>query len=85
MLRSILEEFGVFALPFLAFALYLLVIRRSPLVRAHWDPYWTQLILAGLFAVVASLVMTGLTAQRNDDGYVPPHLEKGRLVPGRFQ
>ena len=85
MLRSILEELGLFALPFLAFAGYLLLSRRSPLDRAHWDPQWTRLVLAGLFVVVASLVMTGLTAARHAEGYVPPHIENGRLVPGRFE
>lgn len=85
MLRSFIEELGLFAIPFLAFAAYLLLSRRSPLDRVHWDPHWVRLILAGVFVVVTSLVMTGLTASRYPDGYVPPHMENGRLVPGRFE
>ncbi len=85
MLRRILEEVGLFALPFLAFALYLLFSRRSPLERAHWDAQWLRLVFAGLFIVAASLVMTGLTAPRHEQGYIPPHMENGRLVPGRFE
>ena len=85
MVRWILQEVGLFGLPFLLFALYLVLSRRSPLAREHWDPQWTRLILAGLFVVIASLVMTGLTAQRHGDGYVPPHFKDGRLVPGQFR
>lgn len=85
MLRWILQEIGLFGLPFLAFALFLLLTRRPVLAREHWDPQWSRLGFAGLFLVIASLVMTGLTAQRSDEGYVPPHMENGRLVPGRFQ
>ena len=42
-------------------------------------------MLAGLFIVIASLVMTGLTGQRTKDGYEPPRYENGRLVPGHFR
>ncbi|CAO4163014.1 DUF6111 family protein [Methylorubrum populi] len=85
MLRLVLQEILLFSLPFLAFAGWLLFARRSPLDHAEWKPQWTRLALAGLFIVVASLVMTGLTAERTADGYVPPRYENGRLVPGHFQ
>lgn len=85
MLRLVLQEILLFALPFLAFAGWLLFARRSPLDGAEWRPHWTRLVLAGMFVVVASLVMTGLTAQRHADGYVPPRFEDGRLVPGHFR
>ncbi|MEH3118332.1 MAG: DUF6111 family protein [Methylorubrum populi] len=85
MLRLVLQEILLFSLPFLAFAGWLLFARRSPLDHAHWKPQWTRLVLAGLFIVVASLVLTGLTAQRTRDGYVPPRYENGRLVPGHFE
>ncbi|GEO99006.1 DUF6111 family protein [Methylobacterium haplocladii] len=85
MLRWILEELVLFALPFLAFAGVLLLLRRNPLQAGHWEAQWLRLVLAGLFVVVASLLMTGLTAVRHPDGYVPPHMENGRLVPGQFQ
>lgn len=85
MLRLILQEFGLFLLPFLAFAAYLLFARKSPLDRAHWAPHWTRLILAGLGVVVVSLVVTGLATERHPDGYVPPRIENGKLVPGHFQ
>lgn len=85
MLRWILQEIGLFGLPFLVFAIVLLATRRPVLAREHWDPQWLRLGFAGLFLVIASLVMTGLTGERSDEGYVPPHMEDGRLVPGRFR
>ncbi|MFF8801939.1 MULTISPECIES: DUF6111 family protein [unclassified Methylobacterium] len=85
MLRLVLQEILLFSLPFLAFAGWLLFARRSPLDHAEWRPHWTRLVLAGLFIVVASLLMIGLTAKRHEDGYVPPRFENGRLVPGHFR
>ncbi|BAU90105.1 hypothetical protein MPPM_1500 [Methylorubrum populi] len=85
MLRLVLQEILLFSLPFLAFAAWLLFARRSPLDHAEWKPQWTRLVLAGSFIVIASLVMTGLTAPRHDGGYVLPRFEDGRLVPGHFR
>ena len=85
MLRLVLEQIVLFSLPFILFAGWLLLARRSPLDHAEWKPQWTRLVLAGLFVVVASLVMAGLTGERHGEGYVPPRYENGRLVPGHFQ
>ncbi|GJE73921.1 MULTISPECIES: DUF6111 family protein [Methylorubrum] len=85
MLRLVLEQVALFSLPFVLFAGWLLLARRSPLDGAEWRPQWTRLVLAGLFVVVASLLMAGLTGERHAEGYVPPRYENGRLVPGHFQ
>lgn len=85
MLRRILEEFVLFALPFLAFAAFLVLMRRNPLEPEHWEAHWVRLALAGFVVVVVSLLVTGLTAERHHDGYVPSHMENGRLVPGEFR
>ena len=85
MFRTILDDIGLFALPFLAYAAFLLIARRNPLERAHWEPQVFRLVSAGLVIVVGSLLFAGLTATRHEDGYVPPHIENGRVVPGQFQ
>lgn len=85
MLRLVLEQVALFSLPFVLFAGWMLLARRSPLDGAEWRPQWTRLVLAGLFVVVASLLMAGLTGERHAEGYVPPRYENGRLVPGHFQ
>lgn len=85
MLRRLIEEFGLFLVPFALFCAYLLVTGRNPLRRVHWDGQSLRLALAGIILVIASLVYTGLFSARSTSGYVPAHMENGRLVPGQFR
>ena len=41
--------------------------------------------LAGLAVVIGTLVYEGLFSERRPGGYVPTHMENGRLVPGGFR
>lgn len=84
--RALFETLGLFAAPFVLFALYLLVRARYPLALEHWTRGrvgW--LTIAGLAAAVAGLVVLSLTAPRGQGVYVPAHVENGVIVPGRFQ
>lgn len=85
MLRRALEEFGLFLIPFGFFLLYLTFAGRNPLRRVHWDRSLVALTLAGLAVVIGSLVYEGLYSERRAGGYVPTHMENGRLVPGTFR
>ena len=85
MLRAILEEALLFLVPFGLFALYLVLRRRNPFLWAHWSEQTSWLVIAGLGVAVAALLYTGLTAERHEGGFVPPHLENGRVVPGQFR
>lgn len=85
MLRRLIEEFGLFLLPFGLFFAYLLLVGRNPLQRVHWDAQAFRLIVAGLVVVIASLVFTGLFSERHATGFVPTHMENGTLVPGTFR
>ena len=85
MLRRVLEEFGLFLVPFALFLVYLLLSGRNPLRRVHWDPHLFRLVLAGLAVVISTLVYEGLFSERRSAGYVPTHMENGRLVPGGFR
>lgn len=85
MLRRFLEESGLFLIPFGLFLLYLVFAGRNPLRRAHWDRSFVVLILAGLAVVIGSLVYDGLFSERSTSGYIPTHMENGRLVPGTFR
>ena len=85
MMRAVFEEALLFLLPFALFALYLIVRRRNPLTRASWGGQVPWLVLAGLGCVIAALVLTGLTAERQQGAFEPPHMENGRLVPGQFR
>lgn len=85
MLRRVLEEFGLFLIPFGLFLLYLVLLGRNPLRRAHWDRWLVVLTLLGLAVVIGSLVYEGLFSERRAGGYIPTHMENGRLVPGTFR
>ena len=85
MIRRVLEELLIFLSPFLLYALYLAIRVRRPDHGVHWDGQAFRLTLAGVVLVILSLVATGLFSERHRGGYVPPHLENGQVVPGRFQ
>jgi hypothetical protein len=85
MLRRVLEEFGLFLIPFALFLVYLVLAGRNPLRRVHWDPHLWRLAMAGLTVVIGTLVYEGLFSERRAGGYVPTHMENGRLVPGEFR
>ncbi len=85
MTRVFIEELLLFLLPFALFAIWLLLRRKSPLVRAHWDGQVPWIVLAGLLAVAAALLYAGFTAPRGKGAYVPAHMENGQFVPGRVE
>lgn len=85
MVRRLAEEVLIFLLPFLVFAAYLAVSGRHPRDREHWNGQVFRLTFGGIVLVVLSLVFAGLSGERHRGGYVPPHLENGVVVPGRFQ
>ena len=85
MIRAIFGEALLFFLPFALFALFLILNRRNPLRLAAWSESTAWLVIAGLACVVAALVFTGVTSERQTGAFQPPHMEDGRLVPGRFR
>ncbi|MCB5173831.1 MULTISPECIES: DUF6111 family protein [Microvirga] len=85
MTRAILQELVLFLLPFVAYAVYLMIRRRNPLVWSSWSDQSVWLIIAGLTFVVISLFSAGLFADRQTGAYVPSHVENGRIVPGQFK
>jgi hypothetical protein len=85
MIRAIFGEALFFLLPFAVFALYLILRRRNPFQAAAWSDSTMWLLIAGLASVAIALVITGITSERQTGAFEPPHLEDGRLVPGRFR
>ncbi|MGP0104554.1 DUF6111 family protein [Rhodoblastus sp.] len=86
MARSLLESLGLFAAPFLLYALFLFYRARHPLVVGHWSRgalFW--LTLAGFSLVILGFVYAGLFGAAPSGVYVPAHMDHGRLTPGRFQ
>jgi|EndMetStandDraft_8_1072994.scaffolds.fasta_scaffold772941_2 uncharacterized protein DUF6111 len=85
MTRAVIQGLVLFLLPFVLFAVYLVVRRRNPLLWSHWSDQSLWLTIAGLGFVVISLIATGLLAERQTGTYVPTHVENGRVVPGHFE
>jgi hypothetical protein len=84
-MRAVLEGSLLFLLPFAAFAAYLVLRRRNPLVWSAWSDQTAWLVIAGFVCVIAALLVTGLTAERQSGAFMPTHVEDGRVVPGQFR
>lgn len=85
MIRTLPRLLAFFLVPFVLFLIYLLLRRENPMVVDRWTRVLIQLVGAGLAFVILGLVITGLTAPRYEGGYLPAHVENGRIVPGRMQ
>ncbi|MBM6592797.1 DUF6111 family protein [Microvirga pudoricolor] len=84
MTRVVFGELLFFLLPFVVFALYLLVLRRNPFLFEHWSRSSLWLAVAGLVCVILAFVVAGTRAERHTGAFVPTHMENGRVVPGQF-
>jgi steroid 5-alpha reductase family enzyme len=85
MMRAFAGEALFFFLPFIAFALYLVALKRNPLAWAAWSDMTLWLVIGGLVLVVVALLFTGAVADREQGAFRPTHVENGRVVPGEFR
>jgi hypothetical protein len=85
MARALIDDILLFLLPFGIFALWLIFRQRSPLRWIHWSDQAARLAIAGATLVILSFLAVALTAERHRDGFVPTHIENGRVVPGQFR
>lgn len=85
MIRTIIESVLLFLLPFAGYALYLVARQRTALDPDHWSKPFLSLVVTGLVIVALSFVASALISERHPSGYVPAHIENGKLVPGTFQ
>jgi hypothetical protein len=84
--KAVFETFGLFLAPFLLFAIYLVARLRFPWAVEHWTRGrlgWMTLF--GVGAATLGLIVINLAAPRGHGLYIPAHIEKGAIVPGRFQ
>lgn len=86
MWRVVLEPLLLFASPFAAFAVYLVLRQKYPFTIEHWTKSAVStLALAGLATAAIGMLTFGIFAPRHEGAYIPAHIENGRLVPGRYQ
>ncbi|MEJ1967290.1 MAG: DUF6111 family protein [Rhizomicrobium sp.] len=87
MTRTIIERLALFALPFLLYGGYLLLLRLAPPAPPGTRRHpWTLLTIAGLSLFALSFVVWGFSDGEPTTGtYVAPHLVNGHVVPGYVQ
>ena len=84
--RTVLEPLALFLSPFAVYALYLGLRARYPLEVEHWTRGRVSIMtLIGLAAAVLGFVAINAFAPRGRGVYIPAHVEKGVLVPGRIE
>lgn len=87
MFRILAFDLLFFALPFIAYAVWLLSTRGT----ATHGPYWTGrvigvLSLVGVILMVIALVaVIHFNAAPPGTGYHPAEVKDGKLVPGEFE
>ena len=84
MIRPVLTEVGIFLIPFVAYALFLIATRSGVLAASSWPVHLVaKLVLGSLLLVVISFILLAhFSGAPPNSTYVPAHLENGRLVPG---
>lgn len=86
MARDVLDAIGLFAAPFVVYALVLALRRRYPFVAESWSRGWlATLAVSGLALVALGMVVLAASADRHQGAWIPAHLDHGRLVPGHME
>jgi Family of unknown function (DUF6111) len=84
MIRQALTEIGIFLIPFVVYALFLVASRSGLMVRSSWAlNIIGKLLLGSLLLVLLSLVLLAqFSGAPPQSTYVPAHLENGKVVRG---
>jgi hypothetical protein len=84
MIRPALTEIGIFLVPFVVYALFLVATRSNLVAQSSWPvPLIGKLLLGSLLLVIASFIMlANFSGAPPHSTYIPAHVENGRLVPG---
>jgi hypothetical protein len=89
MLRTIFQELLLVLLPTILYGIYFIAMRERARSGGKPQPEWERgnlfwLILSGCVLAIIGLVIVGSTGNKPPDtDYVPPHIEGGKVVPGR--
>ena len=85
MIGRLFFDLLLFLLPFALYAIFLRLEKRDAEAPQRAYP-WAALFVSGLALVAASFIYWGITEGSGQQGvYVPPHVENGRVVPGRIE
>ncbi len=84
MIRQALTEIGIFLIPFVVYALFLVATRSKLTVRSSWAfKVVGKLLLGSLLLVLLSLMLLAqFSGAPPQSTYFPAHLENGKVVRG---
>ena len=84
MIRPVLTEIGIFLIPFVVYALFLVATRSGVFDQASWPlPLVAKLVLGSLLLVIVSFVfLAEFSGAPPESTYEPAHMDHGKLVPG---
>ena len=87
MARQILLHLLPFLLPFAAYVAYVFAMKKMEAEGGLWaDAPWFWLTASGLGLVIVGFVAVSLLSGAPPQAeYLPPRVEDGRVVPGRFK
>lgn len=84
MIRPIFTEIGLFLIPFVLYAAFLVATRAGLLQPKAWTaPRLVALAIVSLVLMVGSfLVLAQFSGSPPGSTYVPAHIDGGKFVPG---
>ena len=84
MIRPALTEIGIFLIPFVVYALFLLASRNGLMLQTSWPVHIVaRLVLGSLLLTILSLVLLArFSGAPANSTYIPAHIENGKFVPG---
>ena len=84
MIRPALTEIGIFLIPFVVYALFLIATRSGVMSQSSWPVHIiAKLALGSLLLVIVSFILLAhFSGASPNSTYIPAHIENGRLVPG---
>jgi hypothetical protein len=84
MIRPAFTEIGIFLIPFVVYALFLVATRSGLLLQSSWPVHViARLALGALLLVVVSFILLAhFSGASPDSTYIPAHIENGKFVPG---
>lgn len=87
MVRKLLLQFLLLALPFITYFIYVKLSRRTEKGESPWQGApWFWLLSGGLALSIAGAVGLAVTSGSPPDArYVPSELQEGEIVPGRLE
>jgi uncharacterized membrane protein len=84
MIRPALTEVGIFLIPFVVYALFLVASRAGLVTQNSWPLHMVAKLAAVAVVLVAiSLVLLArLSTAPINSTYVPAHVDNGKFIPG---